>query len=130
MSLVYRVRYSSWGPRFDVADLLPAFDVFVSSSRWEGLPRVVVEAMAAGVPVAATDAGGIREVVVDELSGLLVPVGDGDALGKAIERLLDDRRFARGLARGATTRIAGFDVSEMISQLEGLYRELSAGKRA
>src|SRR5439155_6398546 len=72
------------GVRRDVASLLRTFDVFVLSSRWEGLPRVVLEAMAARVPVVATDVDGVGEVVIDGESGRLVPAGAPRALAAAV----------------------------------------------
>jgi glycosyltransferase involved in cell wall biosynthesis len=76
------------GARTDVADLLAASDAFVLPSRWEGSPNAVLEALAAGLPVAATDVGGVRELVQDGASGYLVPPGDAGALAAAMERLM------------------------------------------
>ncbi|HEX9821807.1 MAG TPA: glycosyltransferase [Methylomirabilota bacterium] len=77
------------GLRTDVPDLLAASDAFVSSSRWEGSPNALLEALAAAVPVAATDVGGVRELVEDGRSGFLVPPGDVDALATAMERVMN-----------------------------------------
>ena len=76
------------GARTDIADLLAASDAFVLPSRWEGSPNAVIEALAAGRPVAATDVGGVRELVQDGVSGYLVPPGDAGALAAAMERLM------------------------------------------
>jgi glycosyltransferase involved in cell wall biosynthesis len=83
------------GARTDVADLLAASDAFVLPSRWEGSPNAVLEALAAGVPVAATDVGGVRELVQDGASGYLAPPGDAAALAAAMERLMALRPEAR-----------------------------------
>lgn len=118
------------GPRSDVAALLPAFDVFVLSSRWEGLPRAVLEAMAAGVPVVATEVGGVAEVAEHGVSGLLTPVGDPPALAAAVLRVLSDRLLSARLAAAAETRLHEFDASGMVDRLEALYLELLAGGRS
>jgi glycosyltransferase involved in cell wall biosynthesis len=87
--LGYEERCRFLGHRSDVADLYQAFDVLVQSSDYEGTPTVVVEAMAAGVPVVATDAGGTRELIEHGVHGLLVPMRDPAALAAAIVRTLD-----------------------------------------
>jgi glycosyltransferase involved in cell wall biosynthesis len=112
------------GRRSDVEALLPGFDAFVLSSRWEGLPRVVIEAMAVGVPVVSTDVGGIAEVVEDGVSGLLVPSGDHIALANALLRVLDEPGLGGRLARDAGGRVAEFDVGEMAARLDDLYAGL------
>lgn len=112
------------GRRSDVETLLPGFDAFVLSSRWEGLPRVVIEAMAVGVPVVATDVGGIAEVVEDGASGLLVPSGDHIALANALLRVVDEPGLGARLARDAGGRVAEFDVGEMAARLDDLYAGL------
>jgi len=84
------------GVRTDVPDLLVASDAFVLPSRWEGSPNALLEALAAGVPVAATDVGGVRELVEDGRSGFVAPPGDAGALAAAMERVMtlrpDERR--------------------------------------
>lgn len=90
------------GLRPDVPDLLAAADLFVLPSLWEGLPMALVEAMAAGLPVVATDVSGTRGVMVDGETGLLAPPGDAAALARAIGALLDDP--ARAAAMGAAAR--------------------------
>ena len=118
------------GRQSDVAALLPAFDAFVLSSRWEGLPRVILEAMAVGVPVVSTDVGGIAEVVEDQVSGLLVPAGDHVALGNALFRVLREPGLGSRLAEAASTSLDEFDVGRMVERLEELYAGLlGAGRR-
>src|SRR5262249_5679069 len=78
------------GFRADLDRFLPHFDLLALSSYTEGMPNVVLEAFAAGVPVAATAVGGTPEVVEDGVSGYLVPPGDAEALGERICVALDD----------------------------------------
>ena len=114
------------GLRHDVPRLLAAMDVFVSASLWEGLPRTVLQAMATGVPVAATAADGVVDVVVDAHTGLLVPRSSPDLLGAAILRLLDDSALATRLSAAAAERLPAFDATVMVRRLEELY-EVPAG---
>jgi glycosyltransferase involved in cell wall biosynthesis len=88
---------------------LPDADAFALTSKTEALGSSILEAMAAGVPVVATRAGGIPEIVVDGATGLLAPVGDPAAVARAIDRLLDDRGLARRLAEAARAGLAAFD---------------------
>jgi glycosyltransferase involved in cell wall biosynthesis len=93
------------GERDDVAEQLARADVFVLSSRSEGLPMAILEAMAAGLPVVATAVGGIPELVADGETGLLVPPGDADALAEALRRLVADPELRRRLGDAARTRV-------------------------
>ncbi len=106
-------------PHQRVRSYLEAADAFVLNSTYEGLPHVVLEAMAAGVPVIATDAGGTGEAVEREVTGLLIPIGDAAALKAAIERLLRDEIFGRQLAAEAARRLsARFDFETMVASTE------------
>ena len=125
-----RAHVSLLGRRSDVEALLPGFDAFVLSSRWEGLPRVVVEAMAAGVPVVSTDVGGIADAVEDQVSGLLVPSGDAVALANALVRLLSEPGLGARLAATAASRVDEFDIGTMGDRLDDLYTGLLVGTRS
>ncbi len=98
-------RFLLLGHRDDVADLLPALDVFAMASRYEGLPCAVVEAMAAGVPVAATAVNAVPDAVVPGETGLLVPPEDAAALARAVRYLLDEPDEAARMAVAARRRI-------------------------
>jgi glycosyltransferase involved in cell wall biosynthesis len=116
------------GARADVPDLLARSDVFVLSSRSEGFPVSVLEAMAAGLPVVATNVGGVAEAVADGETGFLVPAADADALARALERLLADGELRRRLgAAGRARALSLFDVSRYRAAYRELYwRSLSA----
>ncbi|MFQ5507051.1 MAG: glycosyltransferase [Planctomycetota bacterium] len=106
--------------------LLAAADLFCLPSRNEGLGVALLEAMAAGLPVVASKVGGMREVVVSEESGFLVPVEDGAALAKALARLLEDRELGRMFGRRARERVrTSFDLQRMCEQTEAVYARLA-----
>jgi glycosyltransferase involved in cell wall biosynthesis len=114
------------GSRGDVADILPALDVFVLSSRYEGLPVSLLEAMASGVPPVATAVGGVPEVVTDGRDGLLVPAGQPAALATAIGRLLDDVDLRSRLGAAARERARDFDIARAVRFMEQWYEEILA----
>jgi glycosyltransferase involved in cell wall biosynthesis len=93
------------GERNDVAQLLAASDVFVLSSRSEGLPLSILEAMAAGLPVVAANVGGVSELVLQGETGFLVPPGDPRSLAGALEHLLDDPGLRGRLGAAARIRV-------------------------
>lgn len=120
------------GERDGVPAILAASDVFVLSSRSEGLPVSVLEAMAAGLPVVASRVGGVPELVEDGVGGFLVEPGDAAALAEALERLVDDRELRRRLGAGARSRAEErFDLPRFHREHLELYRrELARAGRA
>jgi len=116
------------GLRRDVHRLLAAMDVVAFTSRWEGLPRVVPQAMAAGVPIAAYGVDGIEEAVGATGAGVTVPAGDEGALAQATSALLADPTHAAACARRGRASSEGFELDRMIAQLTALYREQLASK--
>ena len=108
--------------------LLPQADVFVLTSKTEGLGTSVLDAMAVGVPVVSTAAGGIPEMIDHGRTGLLVPPGNAPALAAAIEDLLEDRALGRRLATAAAVRVRDFDVERTIQRTEEFYRRLLAAR--
>jgi glycosyltransferase involved in cell wall biosynthesis len=116
------------GERDDVPELLASADVFALSSRSEGLPLSILEAMAAGLPVVATAVGGIPELVVDGETGLLVPPGDAQALADALRRLLGDPSLRRRFGDAARERAErDFSVERVRRAHVDLYERLLAG---
>ncbi len=98
-------RFVLAGHRSDVDRLFPHMDALAMSSYTEGLPCVLLEAMAAGVPVVATSVGGIPEVIEEGASGFLVPPGDPRALADRLRRLLADPDLCRSLANRGRNRV-------------------------
>ncbi|HUV37589.1 MAG TPA: glycosyltransferase family 4 protein [Patescibacteria group bacterium] len=115
------------GYRRDVPAILSLFDLFVLPSYREGMPRALLEAMATGIPVVATDIRGCREEVVDGETGLLVPPRDPEALAAAITRLLADPPRADAMGAAGRARVLDrFDERRItrlqVDRIERLYR--------
>ena len=110
----------------EAARYFAAFDLFVLSSRTEGLPMVMLEAMAAGIPIVATNVGGIPDLLSPS-EGLLVAPEDPGALAAAMRATLDDREAAEERARAARQRQkTEFDVGPWSARYESIYRDLIA----
>ena len=113
------------GWRRDAADLVHAMDLFLLTSRFEGLPRAVLQAMAAGVPVIATAVDGTPEVVIDRETGILVPPGRPEVAAEHLVSLSDDPAARARLAAAARSRLGTeFDIDNMVRELDRLYLEL------
>jgi glycosyltransferase involved in cell wall biosynthesis len=111
----------------DVASVYAASDVFLLTSANEGTPVVAIEALAAGVPIVATDAGGTRSVVDDGETGLLAPVGDVETLAGHVGGLRDDERLRTELgAEGARRMRDRFSTARMADDVERVYAQLGA----
>ena len=112
------------GQRNDPLLLLKALDVYVQSSWGEGMGSVLIEAAACGVPVAATTAGGIPDVVENGATGLLVPPRSPEALADAILKLCDDKALAKRLADEGLKRLPRFGLARMAADMEKVYDSL------
>lgn len=117
-------RFRFLGYRDDPVRVLVAADVFCLSSRFEGLPIALLEAMAAGLPVVATTVGGIPTVVTDGQEGRLVPPGDPGALANAVAELADRESRSR-LAKAATARVRSFGIDRAVQRQQELYEQLA-----
>lgn len=110
------------GVRLDMPDLLRASDLFVLSSNWEGLPMIVLEALAAGCPIVATAVGGVPSAVREGETGRLVPPRDPAALAAAISEVLDrPEDLARFSVNGRKLFDAQFSAGAMTRRYEALY---------
>src|SRR2546421_954728 len=122
-----RLRLIRWGD--DVPNLLSTLDLFVSPARSEPFGLSIVEAMAAGVPVLATSSEGAREIIEDNQTGRLVPVGDTEAMATAIMDLLNDSTERKRLADNAQIRVhEHFSLDKMVEHTEQVYAAALIGR--
>ncbi len=113
------------GRRDDARAFLAAADVVVNPSDVEGLPVVVLEAMALGRPIVATAVGGVPDLITDERTGLLIEPGDPEALARAVGRLLDRSDWAAGLGTEAKIVVErDHGLEAMIRAVEEVYEEV------
>lgn len=111
------------GARHDVGDLMPHFDVVWSTSAYEGLSNVIMEAMAAARPVVATDIPGTNELITHGKTGMLVPVGDRAALAGCTKTLLEQPDAAARLGEAARESILGeYGIDKMVARYADVYR--------
>jgi glycosyltransferase involved in cell wall biosynthesis len=117
-------RASILGMRSDIPEILAASDIFVLPSRWEGLPLVIIEAMFAGLPIIATDVGGVSELVQEKINGFLIPRSDVAALQRALAQLIADKTLREEMGEKSRQRaLKQFTMERMLAQYEKLYRE-------
>ncbi len=122
LGLEARLRLLGW--RRDIPELMGALDVLVLTSRWEGLPRVCPQAMAAGRAVVATRVDGIPEAIVDGRNGFLVEPGDIAASAARILQLLGDEPLRKAFGLAGQDHVQEFDQDHMVAAQEQLYRQL------
>jgi glycosyltransferase involved in cell wall biosynthesis len=123
LGIAGRTHFTGWWD--DVPLALADLDVVVLSSRNEGTPVALIEALAAGRPVVATDVGGVRHVVEDSATGWLCPPGDPAALAALLQRALADRQLATRLAEEGRRRVVDrFGRARMIADHIALYQEV------
>lgn len=109
----------------EIPRLLKTLDLFVLASNWEGFGLAAVEAMASGLPVVATDVGGLSEIVEDGRTGFLVPPGEPRMLAEKVVHLLQNPDLRRQMGkRGRIRARALFSLEDMIKKLEAMYRDL------
>ena len=117
------------GTSHQVPELMSAMDVFVLPSLWEGLPLVIGEAMAAGVPVVGTDVGGVSELVINGRTGILIPPGQPQAIRNAVENVLKQPDRTRTMVENARQHVEKlFSTSDHTSRLQDLYLEILCSK--
>jgi glycosyltransferase involved in cell wall biosynthesis len=117
------------GDRDDVPPLLASSDLFVLASKYEMLPSTVLEAMRAGLPIVASDVGGVREIVLHGETGLLVPPQSASLLAEAMAQLIDNHDLRIRLGRAARARFSEiFQYSRQIELTRSLYLEVMSEK--
>ncbi len=117
-----RLRLLGW--RRDVPRLMSALDVMVLTSLWEGLPRVLPEAIACGVPIVATGVDGSADILKDQETGIVCRPRDVDSLAAGVGRLLGDRALGARLTEAARACLSEFDIDAMVREQEALYLHL------
>jgi glycosyltransferase involved in cell wall biosynthesis len=122
-----RIHFVGWQP--DMPSLLAAADVLVLTSQWEGMPNIVLEAMAAGRPVVTTDVHGVRELLGDENAPQIAPSNDAQAFESAVARVCNDRTLAAHLSQLNQARAkAFFSMDVMVDAYCKLYDSLLANE--
>jgi glycosyltransferase involved in cell wall biosynthesis len=120
-----RERVEFKGSRADVPEILAETDVFVLASKTETLPISILEAMRAGLPVIASDVGGVSEEVIDEETGLLVEPGSVDDLAGALQRLLADKQLRISMGKSGRRRFERvFQADKMLEKTGSIYRQV------
>jgi glycosyltransferase involved in cell wall biosynthesis len=114
----------------DVAQVLTALDVVVFPSLWEGTPLTAFEALAAGKPIVATDADGLRDILTDRHDALIVPRRNPAALARGVIELVARPDLAARLGEGARTTGARYDIGVFVRKMERLYELLHQTSRA
>lgn len=113
------------GEREDIPEVLATSDVFVLSSRWEGLSRAIIEAMMVGLPVVATNVGGTAELVENGVTGFLVPAKNPQALAKALDQLLENEHMRKSMGSAGRQRaLEEFSLQRMLVQTQRVYEEI------
>jgi glycosyltransferase involved in cell wall biosynthesis len=112
------------GLRRDIPELMNCFDIFVLSSLWEGLPRVIPQAMASGLPVIATNIDGSAEIISSDNNGILVPPGQPDCIANAVMKILDNPDFRAAMTKAALKTVEEYSAEKMVKRIETLYIEL------
>jgi glycosyltransferase involved in cell wall biosynthesis len=120
-----RVVFLGSQPRDRVVELFSAADATIMSSSWENFPHTIVEALSVGTPVLAMEAGGIAEVVHDEVNGLLVPAGDTQALGDAVRRYFADDALRERLRAAAAPSVEAYAPERVFGELEETLRRVA-----
>jgi len=119
--LMLQDKVSFLGFRRDVPELLAASDVFILTSRREGLPKALMEAMAVGLPIIATDVRGNRDLVKSGENGYLVSLDDAEQTAIAIERLIDSEDLRRSMGEKSKELVKQYDLKNIIPQMEEIY---------
>jgi glycosyltransferase involved in cell wall biosynthesis len=130
LELTRHVRLVGGVSSAEVLSRLQATDLYVLSSLEEGISNGVLEAMASGVPIVTTNAGGMSEAVTDGVEGLVVPIRDVDALATALERLATDDQLRLAMGKAARGRAeTDFSMARQVTTFETIYRSIAKDRR-
>ncbi|MCK4469022.1 MAG: glycosyltransferase, partial [Desulfobacterales bacterium] len=114
------VQFLGWRP--DVPEVMSIFDIFVLPSLNEGMGRVLVEAMALGKPIVASNVGGITDLVVDGKNGFLVPTGDVETMVARINDLLESMGKRKKMGENGKSRAVNYSSDLMVKKIDQLYQ--------
>ena len=118
------------GRRNDIHKVFQTFDVFILNSRTEGMSYAILEAMACGLPVIATDVGANSELIIHDMEGYLVPQGDTETMARYITLLINNRSYLRAMGNNARYKIIkSYSFKKMISSYKILYKEVSERRK-
>lgn len=124
-SLGLTSRVTFLGFRRDVPERLAQAQVFLLTSKWEGFPRSILEAMRAGLPVVASDVGGVKESVVDGVTGYVIPRGDTDRLRECLHKLITSAELRVKMGEAARTRYEEeFTFDRLVERTTKVYAEV------
>jgi glycosyltransferase involved in cell wall biosynthesis len=119
------------GMREDVPNLIAGSQVYLLISHWEGFPRSILEALRGGLPVVATDVGGVREAVVENETGFLIPENDDVLLADRLRTLIEDPALRTSLGRAARAHYeAHFTFDRLVGETVSLYQSVSSERHA
>ncbi len=113
------------GVRKDIPELISTFDIFILPSRWEGMPRSIIEAMASAKSVIVYEISGIREIVDHRVNGFIVPVNDTADFAEKIVLLLNNSQLRQNMGRLSKLKAKEFDFDNVVARTESLYLKLS-----
>jgi glycosyltransferase involved in cell wall biosynthesis len=111
-------------PAANGADVIPAFDVFLMTSRYEGFPYVLLEALAAGCAIVTTRVGGVTDCVVEGVNGGIVDTLDPERISRAVLTIVNDPARLSAMRAQARERAALFSLDRMLDRTADLYRSL------
>jgi len=115
------------GKRKDVPAILSVSDIVVLVSRREGLPRALLEGMAAGKPLVATDVRGNRDLVENGVNGFLVPLGDTGALAQALGQLIESKELRKKMGEASRRKVEAYSLERVLQEMEEIYRKFLTG---
>jgi glycosyltransferase involved in cell wall biosynthesis len=116
------------GEREDIPELLSCMDIFVLPSLREGFPNTILEAMASSLPVVATDVGGVRELIIQNKTGFIMPPANTSALYESLSKLIQDKNLRERMGNTGYKRVKDFSIEKMAKETEKLYEELAKKK--